>query len=164
MKKILLFLFLFASSVPLSAQVQITHAALIGVWSYFHITTDTFATNKMIATEQRITFQDGQNAQLTIVAEENEYYQNTAYQLKYALSLKDGIPYLTLFSSESKQVLGGYMRMPYNDSLEMASDPNFRRQKQLYQRKSPVLPMIAPPSRKASMTTPTNIDPVNIKS
>ncbi len=137
MKKLLLFTTLILNPHALFAQVQVTHGALIGVWSYFYIGADFFAKDMMLATEQRLIFQDGQNVVLEILAKEKEYNQDTSYKLKYSLSLKDNVPYITLFSTESKEVLGAYMRMPLGDSLEMAADPNFKTKKQLYQRKSP---------------------------
>lgn len=119
------------------SQQQITHASLIGAWTYFYITTDYFSTDKIIATEQRLIFQDGQNVTLVISAKESEFVQNTTYELKYSLSLRDNVPYLSLFSPESTQVLGAYMRMPLSGALELAADPNFNIQKQLYKRLSP---------------------------
>ncbi|MGL4677075.1 MAG: hypothetical protein ACRCWI_05355 [Brevinema sp.] len=114
---------------------QVTYSALEGVWSYFHITSDFFTSDKLIATEQRLFFQDKENVVLNVVAKEKDYLQDTTYRLRYSLSLRDNVPYLSLFSAESTQVLGAYLRMPYKNSLEMAADPGFTMQKQLYQRK-----------------------------
>lgn len=152
--KYLIYLFLLVS-LRTHAQVQVTHGALIGAWSYFYVTADTFALDKNIATEQRLIFRDGQNVTLNIVAKEQEYFQNTSYELKYALSLRDNVPYLTLFSPESKEVLGAYIRMPLNSALELASDPGFTRQSQLYKRNSILLPgQISRPNRGPKTTSP----------
>ncbi|MGL5956414.1 MAG: hypothetical protein ACRC0X_07435 [Brevinema sp.] len=117
------------------AEQQITYSSLEGVWSYFHITSDFFTTDKLVGTEQRLFFQDKETVVLNVIAKEKDYLQNTSYRLRYSLSLRDNVPYLSLFSSESRQVLGAYLRMPYKNSLEMAADPGFTMQKQLYQRK-----------------------------
>jgi len=146
MKGILLFFTLILISTTHYAQ-YISHSTLIGAWSYFYITTDYFVPDKIIATEQRLIFQDGQNVILRISAKESEFFQDTEYSLKYSLSLRDNIPYLSLFSTESMEVLGAYVRMPLSGALEMASDPNFRTQKQLYKRLTPnmsIKPPIAP--------------------
>ena len=134
MNKILLIFSMFIITNISYSEQQVNHAALKGLWTYFHITEDFFTDNKMVGAEQHLTFQDGQNITLTIITKENEYLQNTSYKLRYTLSLRDNVPYLTLFSSESKQVLGAYLRIPYAGSLEMAGDPNFKTKKQLYQR------------------------------
>lgn len=131
----LLVFFLLVFTSKSYAELQITHSALMGVWSYFHITSDFFTTGKLVGSEQRLFFQDNERVVLNILVKENDYHQSTTYQLRYSLSLRDNVPYLTLFSDESQQVLGAYLRMPYKNSLEMASDINFTTQKQLYQRK-----------------------------
>ncbi|SFB71740.1 hypothetical protein SAMN02745150_00447 [Brevinema andersonii] len=153
MKHLIYLFFLF--SAQMHAQEQVTHAVLIGAWSYFYITTDSFAQDKNIATEQRLIFRDGQNVTLNIVAKEQEYFQNTSYELKYALSLRDNVPYLTLFSPESKEILGAYVRMPLDNALELASDPGFTKQSQLYKRNSILLPgQISRPQRGPKVTSP----------
>lgn len=134
MFRLLVFLTLIISN-RAYAELQITYSALSGVWSYFHITSDYFTTGKLVGSEQRLFFQDNERVVLNIVVKEKDYHQTTTYQLTYSLSLRDNVPYLTLFSEESDQVLGAYIRMPYKNSLEMASDINFETQKQLYQRK-----------------------------
>ncbi|MGL4366888.1 MAG: hypothetical protein ACRCTQ_01195 [Brevinemataceae bacterium] len=136
MKKLWLLLLLLISNSGF-AQIQITHASLVGVWTYFYITQDDFSTDKVIVSQQRLIIRDGQNATLIITARDEEYVQETSYNLKYSLSLHDNTPYLSLFSTESDVVLGAYMRMPVECALEMASDPNFRVQKQLYKRVGP---------------------------
>lgn len=135
MFRIFVFLIVLSLSNKSYAEVQVNYASLSGVWAYFHITSDYFTTGKLVASEQKLYFQDNENVVLNVVVKEKEYHQNTTYRLKYSLSLRDNVPYLTLFSTESKKVLGAYLRMPYKNSLEMASDPNFTVQKQLYQRK-----------------------------
>lgn len=139
MNKMLLMFSLFMLTNISYSEQQVNHAALQGVWTYFHITTDFFTEDKMVGAEQRLVFQNGQNITLTILTKENEYLQSTSYKLNYTLSLRDNVPYITLFSTESKEVLGAYLRIPYEGSLELAGDPSFRTKKQLYQRQVNVI-------------------------
>ena len=149
MNKMLLMFSLFMLTNISYSEQQVNHAALQGVWTYFHITTDFFTDDKMVGAEQRLFFQDGQNITLTVLTKENEYLQSTSYKLNYTLSLRDNVPYITLFSTESKQVLGAYLRIPYEGSLEMAGDPSFATKKQLYQRQVNVI--------EESLSLPKNI-------
>ncbi len=132
MNRIILAIFLFINISY--AEEQVTYESLQGVWSYFHITSDIFSMDRAVGSEQRLLFQDHENVVVNVIAKEQDYHQNTSYKLRYSLSLRDNVPYLSLFSAESEQVLGAYVRIPYKNSLEMASDPNFTQQKQLYQR------------------------------
>lgn len=154
MKRIMLFTFFLASSQAFAEQ-QVTYTALQGIWSFFLITEDSLANKRFIATEQRLFFQDGANANLEVLSKETDFRQVTRYQLKYTLSLKDNVPYLTLFSLESKQVLGAYIRLPLKDSMEMAGDPNFKTHKQLYQRISD--PALFQQRSNSNLTINTNV-------
>lgn len=132
MYRILFFLFSILSVIRSYAQV--THASLIGAWTYFYITSDVFSDDKVVGTEQQLIFRDGANVTLNIVVNEKEIHQATSYQLKYTILLKDGMSYLQLYSTESSRVLGSYVRMLSDDSLEMAADSGFTTQKYLYRR------------------------------
>ncbi|MGL4563092.1 MAG: hypothetical protein ACRCVW_04480 [Brevinema sp.] len=145
---LLLYLFLCMSAVSYANNV-LSHASLLGAWSYFHVTADYFSAEKILATEQRLLFRDGQNVTLIISSKESEFIQNTTYNLKYTLSLRDNTTYLTLFSTESEKVIGAYVRMPLAGTLEFATDPNFILQKQLYKRVSLPVPTQTP-SRTSS--------------
>ena len=134
----LIFLFLIA---PLCyAEEQVTHSSLVGSWVYFYITKDSFDSTKAVVTEQRLIFLDGQNVSLTISVRDKEYIQNTVYTLKYALSIRENLPYLTLFTPESKEVLGAYLRMPIKNALEISLRPAFGFDTQLYRRNSITVP------------------------
>ncbi|MGL4388003.1 MAG: hypothetical protein ACRCTJ_01245 [Brevinema sp.] len=145
---------IFASvflSISTYADNLVNHASLLGAWSYFHVTKDVFSDQKLLATEQRLIFRDAQNVTLIISAKESEFVHDTIYNLKYTLSLHDNVTYLTLFSTESKKVIGAYVRMPLSGALEMASDPNFIQQKQLYKKVSVSIPSQIP---KIKSSTP----------
>lgn len=149
MKSIFMLLLMFTSTI--FGEEIVTHASLLGAWSYFHVTKDFFSDDKLLATEQRLLFRDGQNVTLEIVSKEAEFVQNTSYNLKYTLSIRDNTTYLTFFSTESSKVIGAYIRIPLAGALEMASDPNFRTQKQLYKQLSVPIPgqfKIQPPVSK----------------
>ena len=122
------------------AEEQVTHSSLVGSWVYFYITKDSFDTSKPVVTEQRLIFLDGQNVSLTISVRDKEYIQNTVYSLKYALSIRENLPYLTLFTPESKEVLGAYLRMPIKNALEISLKPAFGFDTQLYRRNSITVP------------------------
>ncbi len=138
MKRLLLIIILLTTN-NIYSEETVTYDSLVGVWSYFHIGGDNFAFNKLIGTEQRLFFQDRERVILQVIAKEQDFHQDTSYQLRYSLSLRDNVPYLSLFSDESEQVLGAFVRKPYKNSLEMASDPGFVYQRQLYQRKDMIL-------------------------
>ncbi len=136
----LLAIILFTTTSIAYSEQAISYDSLIGVWSYFHITQDSFSPSKLVGSEQRLIFQDKERVILQVIAKEQDYHQDTTYQLNYSLSLRNNVPYLSLFSAESDRVLGSYLRMPYKNSLEMSSDPSFSKQRHLYQRKDVVLP------------------------
>ena len=141
MKQIILLvtIFLISTSSPVYSEEAVTHSSLLGVWTYFFLTKDSFNPDKLLATEQRLLFLDGQNAVLEILAQEAEFVQTTKYNLKYNLSFRDNEVYLSLFSPESDKVIGAYIRMPLKDALEFSSDPKFRSQRQLYKRNTPYI-------------------------
>ncbi len=150
----ILFLLIFLTAGYSYAEYQVNYNVLQGVWSYFHITPDYFAMDKLVGVEQRLAFQDKERVTLTVVAQEEDYNQDTVYELRYSLSLRDNVPYLSLFSTESTHVMGAYIRMPYQTSIELAADPNFTKERQLYQKKdSDFIPLLAP----ARASTNTNI-------
>ncbi|MGL5255211.1 MAG: hypothetical protein ACRC9L_09500 [Brevinema sp.] len=138
--KQLAFVFLLLIAPFSYAEQQVTHSALVGSWVYFYITHDSFDTSKPVVTEQRLVFIDGQNVTLNISVRDAEYVQSTVYRLKYALSIRENLPYLTLFTPESKEVLGAYLRMPVKNALEISQRPSFGANTQLYRRNSITLP------------------------
>ncbi|MGL4394189.1 MAG: hypothetical protein ACRCS8_03090 [Brevinema sp.] len=143
----LTFLVFSVSMTQVMAQENVTHASLIGAWSYFHVTKDLFSEQKIVATEQKFIFRDAQNVTMMVSSEESEVIQDTAYQLKYSLTVHDTAMYLTLFTPESQKTIGAYVRMPMPGMLEMAADPNFTSQKQLYKKVSIPIPAHAPQTR-----------------
>lgn len=142
MKYIFLSLLFIGSS--LHAEEQITHAALLGSWVYYYISTDSFDSTKSIVTEQRLLFTSGSEVTLNIAVRDSEYIQNTTYTLKYALMLRNNTPYLSMYTPESKEVLGAYLRMPIKNGLELSAVPAFRNDlsnsTQLYRRNSVIMP------------------------
>lgn len=141
---------LFLLTAPLRAEEQVTHAALMGSWVYYYISRDSFDTSKNIVTEQRLIFTSGEDVTLNIAVRDTEYIQNTTYTLKYALLLRNNTPYLTLYSPESKEVLGAYLRMPVKNGLELSATMAFQNSgansTQLYRRNSVIMPGQFPPN------------------